>query len=233
MTSVAFSPDGKTLAAGLRRRRRRQRGGAVGRGRSGAAGRRSARHEGGRTFRAWPSAPTARPSRPDTAAAAAAGWCCGTWISNPGSESPAGSPTGTSPGRNCVSISPKAPVSADLPRTAHPAAVSSNGLGAGPAIGVKGLGRPKGDKGARKETKVPGTVYEQKKQKGWLGPVFWSLDRTSGSRRRGGVRAISSSEPANGRPSLSESVMLMDFVALSSPIMIAAASRPPSRAGPE
>ena len=29
---------------------------------------------------AWPSAPTARPSRPDTAAAAAAaGWCCGTW----------------------------------------------------------------------------------------------------------------------------------------------------------
>ncbi len=29
---------------------------------------------------AWPSAPTARPSRPDTATtASAAGWCCGTW----------------------------------------------------------------------------------------------------------------------------------------------------------
>ncbi len=32
-------------------------------------------------MRAWPSAPTARPSPPDTASAAsaAAAWCCGTW----------------------------------------------------------------------------------------------------------------------------------------------------------
>ena len=44
-----------------------------------AAGGRPAPREGGRRLRAWPSAPTARPSPPDTASSAAAAWCCGTW----------------------------------------------------------------------------------------------------------------------------------------------------------
>ena len=47
VSSVAFSPDGKTLAAGYQRRRRR-RGGAVGRGRTQAPGRRPPPREGGR-----------------------------------------------------------------------------------------------------------------------------------------------------------------------------------------
>ena len=76
--SVAFSPDGKTLAAGYGARRRRRRG-AVGRGRAQTPGGRTPPRERGRVG-AWPSAPTARPSPPDTAsAAAAAAWCCGTW----------------------------------------------------------------------------------------------------------------------------------------------------------
>ena len=45
--SVAFSPDGKTIAAGLRRRSRRRRRGAVGRGRTQTPGRRATPREGG------------------------------------------------------------------------------------------------------------------------------------------------------------------------------------------
>ena len=131
VTSVAFSPDGKTIAAGYdgasggvgggvvlwdaaganrltdeplpvkegdvserglqprrqdhRRRIRRhsaarRRRGAVGRGRAQSPGGGTAPREGGRRQRAWPSAPTARPSPPDTSGvgAASAAWCCGT-----------------------------------------------------------------------------------------------------------------------------------------------------------
>ena len=70
VTSVAFSPDGKTLAAGY--------GGGGGVGgvvlwdvAAASAWRRPPPVNEG-SFRAWPSAPTARPSPPDTAAAAAA-----------------------------------------------------------------------------------------------------------------------------------------------------------------
>ena len=81
VTSVAFSPDGKTLAAGYGVAAAAAAGWCCGtwpRGKRLAE--RAARREGGRRSRAWPSAPTARPSRPDTASAAsaAAGWCCGT-----------------------------------------------------------------------------------------------------------------------------------------------------------
>ena len=73
-------------------RRRRRVGGVVLWDAAGAeaAGGRTPRREGGLRSVAWPSAPTARPSRPDTApSAAAAVWCCGTrpvgsgWRTNP------------------------------------------------------------------------------------------------------------------------------------------------------
>ena len=49
-----------------RRRHARRRRGAVGRGRTQTPGRRAALREGGQRLQAWPSAQTARPSRPDT-----------------------------------------------------------------------------------------------------------------------------------------------------------------------
>ena len=76
--SVAFSPDGKTIAAGYYDARQRRRRGAVGRGqRKRLADEPLAVEEG--EVRAWPSAPTARPSRLGTATVDAAAWCCGTW----------------------------------------------------------------------------------------------------------------------------------------------------------
>ena len=76
--SVAFSPDGKTIAAGYAHR---SGGGGVVLW-DVAARKRLVDEplpvkEG--ASRAWPSAPTARPSRPDTARRPAAAWCCGTW----------------------------------------------------------------------------------------------------------------------------------------------------------
>ncbi len=62
---VAFSPDGKTLAAGIAAISGRC--GAVGRGRTQTTGGRAAPRRGGQTLRAWSSARTARPSPPDTA----------------------------------------------------------------------------------------------------------------------------------------------------------------------
>ena len=77
--SVAFSPDGKTIAAGYDGRRRRRRRGAVGRGRAQAPGRRAAPCEGGLV-----SERGLQPRRQDHRGrirrrAAAAAWCCGTW----------------------------------------------------------------------------------------------------------------------------------------------------------
>ena len=81
VSSVAFSPDGKTIAAGYGARRRADAGGVVlwdVAARKRLVDEPLAVKEG--TLRAWPSAPTARPSPPDTAASAtAAAWCCGTW----------------------------------------------------------------------------------------------------------------------------------------------------------
>ena len=67
VNSVAFSPDGKTLAAGYGGRG--DGGGVVlwDVGHARAPGGRPAPRERGRRHRAWPSAPTARPSPPDTA----------------------------------------------------------------------------------------------------------------------------------------------------------------------
>ncbi len=83
--SVAFSPDGKTIAAGYSspRRRRRRRRGAVGRGRTQTLGRRAVRRERGRglerglqpgrqDFRGWILQQRRRRRR-------SAVWCCGTW----------------------------------------------------------------------------------------------------------------------------------------------------------
>jgi hypothetical protein len=78
--SVAFSPDGKTLAAGYARV---GGGGVVLWEVGGVSGCKTSRWKWPRaTFRAWPSAPTARPSPPDTdpaATSAGAVWFSGRW----------------------------------------------------------------------------------------------------------------------------------------------------------
>ncbi len=81
VSSVAFSPDGKTIAAGYGFASRAAYGGGVALWDLSAAetlGRRTTRRQATRSV-ALPSARMARPSPRVTAPAIPAAWCCGTW----------------------------------------------------------------------------------------------------------------------------------------------------------
>src|SRR5262249_40351106 len=93
----------------------------------------------------WPSAPTARPSPPDTAAAAAltAAWCCGTW--------PRGGASATSPSpwkRGSLRAWPSAPTARPSPPDTStapwPAARAARGWGAAARGGDGPLGVEEG-----------------------------------------------------------------------------------------
>ena len=82
VTSVAFSPDGKTIAAGYVSTHPAQRGrrGAVGHGRTQTPGRRAtSRERGHRCERGLQPRRQDHRGRITTTSAAAAAWCCGTW----------------------------------------------------------------------------------------------------------------------------------------------------------
>ena len=81
---VAFSPDGKTIAAGYKATKLWRRG-AYGTWPPSRLSDKPLPRQGGPIAWKRPSAPTARPSWPDTTAAVAAAWCCGT---RPGRRSP-------------------------------------------------------------------------------------------------------------------------------------------------
>ena len=76
--SVAFSPDGKTIAAGYGDYRRRRRG-AVGRGRAQTPGGRAPGREGGQCWSVAFSPDGKTIAAGYASSAASAGWCCGTW----------------------------------------------------------------------------------------------------------------------------------------------------------
>ena len=79
--SVAFSPDGKTIAAGYGDSDGEWRRGAVGRGRTQTTWRRAAPREGGQRWSVAfsPDGKTIAAGYGGALAATAAGWCCGTW----------------------------------------------------------------------------------------------------------------------------------------------------------